>query len=70
MSAELRYKRWGFMGDFIYARLHDDFEPPAGILFSSTHIVLKETIGTFALSYRVVDSKPAFLDLFAGGSSV
>lgn len=67
MAAELRYKRWGFMGDFIYARLHDDFEPPAGILFSGTHIVLKETIGTFALSYRVVESKPAFLDVFAGG---
>jgi hypothetical protein len=65
-SAELRYKRWGFMGDLIYARLHDDIAPPAGIVFSSTHEVFKETIGTFALSYRVVDAKPAYLDLFAG----
>ncbi len=65
-SAELRYKRWGFMGDLIYARLHDDIAPPAGLVFSSTHEVFKETIGTFALSYRVVDAKPAFLDLFAG----
>jgi hypothetical protein len=65
-AAELRYKRWGFMGDLIYARLHDDIAPPAGILYSSTHEVVKETIGTFVLSYRVVDSKPAYLDLFAG----
>ena len=65
-TAELRYKRWGFMGDVIYARLSDDIPPPAGIVFSSTHEVVKETIGTFALSYRVVDAKPAYLDLFAG----
>jgi hypothetical protein len=66
IAAELRYKRWGFMGDVIYARLHDDIAPPAGVLFSSTHEVFKETIGTFAVSYRVVDAKPAFLDFFAG----
>jgi hypothetical protein len=65
-AAELRYKRWGFMGDLIYARLHDDIAPPAGIVFSSTHEVFKETIGSFAISYRVVDTKPAYLDLFAG----
>jgi len=65
-AAELRYKRWGFMGDLIYARLSDDIAPPAGIIFSSTHEVVKETLGTFILSYRVVDAKPAFLDLFAG----
>lgn len=65
-TAELRYKRWGFMGDLVYARLSDDIAPPAGIVFSSTHEVVKETIGTFALSYRVVDAKPAYLDLFAG----
>lgn len=65
-AAELRYKRWGFMGDLVYARLHDDIAPPAGIVFSSTHEVIKETIGTFAVSYRVVDAKPAYLDLFAG----
>jgi hypothetical protein len=65
-AAELRYKRWGFMGDLIYARLHDDIAPPSGIIFSSTHEVFKETIGTFLLSYRVVDAKPAYLDFFAG----
>jgi opacity protein-like surface antigen len=65
-AAELRYQRWGFMGDLIYARLSDDIAPPAGIIFSSTHEVVKETLGTFILSYRVVDAKPAFLDLFAG----
>ena len=65
-AAEVRYRRWVFMGDLVYARLHDDVAPPAGIVFSSTHEVIKETIGTFALSYRVVDAKPAYLDLFAG----
>jgi hypothetical protein len=65
-AAELRYKRWGFIGDLIYARLHDDIAPPVGIVFSSTHEVFKETIGTFLLSYRVVDAKPAYFDLFAG----
>jgi len=65
-AAELRYKRWGFMGDLVYARLSDDIAPPAGIVFSSTHEVVKETIGTFLLSYRVVDAKPTYLDLFAG----
>jgi hypothetical protein len=65
-AAEVRYKRWGFMGDLVYARLHDDIAPPAGIVFSSTHEVVKETIGTFLLSYRVVDAKPAYVDFFAG----
>jgi len=66
VATELRYRRWGFTGDFIYARLHDDVAPPAGLLYSSTHEVVKETIGTFLVSYRVVDAKPAYLDLFAG----
>jgi hypothetical protein len=65
-AAEFRYNRWGFTGDLVYARLHDDIAPPAGIVFSSTHEVVKETIGTFLLSYRAVDAKPAYLDLFAG----
>lgn len=65
-AAELGYKRWSFTGDLIYARLHDDIAPPVGLVFSSTHFVVKETIGTMALNYRVIDSKPAFLDLFAG----
>jgi hypothetical protein len=66
VTAELRYKRWSFTGDLIYARLHDDIAPPAGLLFSSTHEVLKETIGAFELGYRVFDSKTTFLDVFAG----
>ncbi len=66
VTAELRYKRWSFTGDLIYARLHDDIAPPAGILYSTTHEVLKETIGTFELGYRVVDSKTTFLEVFAG----
>jgi hypothetical protein len=66
VSAELRYNRWSFTGDLIYARLHDDIAPPAGILFSSTHEVIKETLVTLELGYRVIDSKPAFLDVFAG----
>ncbi len=33
MAAELRYKRWGLTGDLIYARLHDDIAPPAGLLY-------------------------------------
>ena len=65
-AAEVRYKRWGFMGDLVYARLHDDIAPPAGIVFSSTHEVVKETIGTFALSYRAIDYDRTYLDLFAG----
>jgi hypothetical protein len=66
VAAELGYKRWSLTGDLIYARLSDDIAPPAGILFSSTHFVLKETIGTLALNFRVVDSKPVLLDVFAG----
>jgi len=65
-AAELRYKRWGFMGDLVYARLHDDIAPPAGLVFSSTHEVIKETIGILTLSYRVVDVTPAYLDVLAG----
>jgi len=66
VAAELRYNRWSFTGDLIYARLHDDIDPPAGILYSSTHEVLKETLVTLELGYRVIDAKPAFLDVFAG----
>jgi len=66
MAAEVGYKRWSVMGDFIYARLSDDIDPPRGVAFSSTHEVLKEIIGTITLNYRVVDSKTTFLDVFAG----
>lgn len=67
MAGGVRYKRWAFGADLIYARLHDDFAPPSGLLYSSTHEVIKETIGTFELSYRVIDSEKAFLDVCAGG---
>src|ERR1043166_2160723 len=66
VAAELRYKRWSFTGDLIYARLHDDIDPPVGILFSSTHEVVKETLVTLEIGYRVADSKTTFLDVFAG----
>ena len=66
MAAQVRYKRWSFTGDLIYARLHDDIAPPRGLLYSSTHEVLKETLVTLVLGYRVIDAKPAFLDVFAG----
>ncbi len=66
VAAQLRYKRWSFTGDLIYARLADDIAPPRGLLYSSTHEVLKETIVTLELGYRVIDSKKAFLDVFAG----
>ncbi len=36
------------------------------MLYSSTHEVLKETIVTLELGYRVIDSQKAFLDVFAG----
>lgn len=64
--AQVRYKRWALTGDLLYARLHDDIAPPRGILFSSTHEVLKETIGNFELNYRVFDEKTFFIDAFAG----
>ena len=66
MVTQVRYNRWAVTGDLVYARLHDDIDPPNGILFSSTHEVLKETIGTIDLSYRVVDSPKAFLSVYAG----
>ena len=65
-ATQVRYKRWSFSADWIYARLSDDIDPPRGLLFSSTHEVLKENIITLELGYRVVDAKSAFLDLFAG----
>ncbi len=67
MAGEIRYKRWSLAGDLFYARVDANVAPPAGILFSSTHEVLKEWLGTAELTYRLVDGKPkGFVDVFAG----
>jgi hypothetical protein len=64
--AEIRYERWGILGDFIYAKTSSPSSTPRGILFSSTTADLEEFIGTFALEYRPLEAKWGFLDVLAG----
>ena len=64
--AEIRYKRWGVLGDFIYAKTSSDSSTPRGVLFSSTTADLEEFIGTFALEYRPLEAKWGFMDVLAG----
>ena len=53
--AEIRYERWGVLGDFIYAKTRSNSSTPRGILFSSTTADLEEFIGTFSLEYRPLE---------------
>jgi hypothetical protein len=64
--AEIRYERWGVLGDFIYAKTSSGSSTPRGVLFSSTTADLEEFIGTFALEYRPLEAKWGFIDVLAG----
>jgi hypothetical protein len=64
--AEIRYERWGLLGDFIYAKTSSGASTPRGVLFSSTTADLEEFIGTFALEYRPLEAKWGFMDVLAG----
>ena len=63
---EIRYKRCGIFGDFIYAKTSSLSSTPRGILFSSATADLEEFIGTFLLEYRPLEAKWGFIDVHAG----
>ena len=65
-AAEIRYKRWGILGDFIYAKTTSLSSTPRGVLFSTATADLEEFIGTFLLEYRPLEAKWGFLDVLAG----
>jgi hypothetical protein len=65
-AAEIRYERWGILGDFIYAKTSSSASTPLGILFSSTTADLEQFIGTFALEYRPLEARWGFMDVLAG----
>jgi hypothetical protein len=65
-AAEIRYKRWGILGDFIYAKTSSLSSTPRGILFSTATEDLEEFIGTFLLEYRPLEAKWGFIDALAG----
>ena len=65
-AAEIRYKRWGILGDFIYAKTSSLSSTPRGILFSTTTADLEQFIGTFLLEYRPLEAKWGFIDVLAG----
>ena len=58
-NAGIRYKRWGILGDFIYAKTSSLSSTPRGILFSSATADLEEFIGTFLLEYRPFELREA-----------
>ena len=65
-AAEIRYKRWGILGDFIYAKTTSLSSTPRDVLFSTATADLEEFIGTFLLEYRPLEAKWGFLDVLAG----
>jgi hypothetical protein len=61
---ELRYGRWGLIGDVIYVKLSDTFTGPAG--FTTLKLDVSSFIGLAAGSYRIAEGAWGNVDLVAG----
>lgn len=66
LRAEVRKGRWGVLADGMFARFSVDSDP-SGPLYRSASSKIQQSIDSLALSFRVIDSRRGFLDLYAGG---
>lgn len=64
-KVELRKGRWGLLGEGFFAQLSDSGNPP-GPLFNNATVVTKEGLASLALTYRVIDDRRGFFDVYAG----
>ena len=65
-ALEVRYRRWGFTADMIYADVAGSAATPFGIFFDEIDFEEKMFLGTFHISYRLLDQADFKFDLFAG----
>jgi hypothetical protein len=65
MRGEVRKGRWGVLADGYYASLEGRAEIKDRI-YDSGSLGLQQSIVSAALSYRVIDDRRGFLDLYAG----
>ncbi len=65
-TAELRYQRWGFMADMVYADLRGSADTPFDVFFSKVDYEQKQFLGNFVLSYRFVDNPRFAFEGYAG----
>src|SRR5688572_15661644 len=63
---EVRYQRWGFMADMVYADLGGSADIPFNIFFNRADYEQKQFTGNFIASYCFVDNPRFKLDGYAG----
>jgi len=64
VRAEAHYERFGLMGEYSYMSLSDGVGTPG--LVKKLDVRLDQTMAELALSYRLVEGKRGWLDVFAG----
>jgi hypothetical protein len=64
--SEVRYERWGFTSDLIYADLRGSADTPFNVFFSKVDYEQKQLTGNFVLSYRFIDTPQFGLEGYAG----
>ena len=66
LRAEVSKGRFGVQGEFLYLKASDSVFPSNLDLVSKLDLRLRETIGDFGLSYRILQGPRGWLDLRAG----
>ena len=66
LVGEARYGRWGAVADLAYLSIGADGTTP-GVLFSGVEADTSTFVGTFGVTYRLIDRVDGWLDLAAGG---
>ena len=64
-KVEVRKGRWGLLGEGFFAQLSDSGNSP-GPLFNNATVVTKQGLASLAFTYRVIDDRRGFLDVYAG----
>lgn len=64
-KAELRNQKWGLLADGLFAQLSAEGNPPAP-LYSNADLTIQQGMASLSLSFRVIDDRRGFLDVYAG----
>ncbi len=64
-KGEVRKGRWGVLGDGYYAALSASGDL-GGNLYKEGSLQMQQALASLALSYRIIDDRRGFLDLYAG----
>ncbi len=62
---EVRYGKWGLLGDGFFADLEVDGNPP-GPIYDGASLTMQQGMAQLALAYRVFECRAGYLDLYAG----